>query len=215
MKKTSALLPLLAVGLLANCGTVVASAPADWIGEGGLHYAGEQPQGGQGGDLEEQRTWSQRQQANHPADGADVKESFGDWAVQCRKPGSIMQCRMGQYQEDTKTGRMVFAMEISPPDIGGAKVVIMLPFGLQVTDGIRLKLDDNLAVQNAKFATCIPIGCLVLLKLTIANLEAVRQANKFQIIPKIYGSGSPAPFSVSLRGFSAAYARLQDLQQRR
>lgn len=148
-----------------------------------------------------------------PIGTTTLKEKFDDWAVECRTHEATTKCGVGQYQKDYRTSRTIVAIIVTPPAEGFVKVVVLLPFGLAVTDGIRIRLDNEVAEQHGEFATCIPAGCLVSLILSAATIDAVEHADKIQIFSNGYESGSPLPFTISLRGFSAAFARLKNLQQ--
>lgn len=87
-----------------------------------------------------------------------LKESFGDWAVECKIAGAARTCSMGQHRRDTKTGQIVIAIAIFLTENGSTKIVILMPFGLALAQGIQLRLDNWSAEQTAQFATCIVDG---------------------------------------------------------
>ena len=141
-----------------------------------------------------------------------LKESFGDWAVECKIIGAARKCSMGQYQQDKETGRMVIAIAISPTENGSTKIMILMPLGLELAEGIRLKLDNWSTARTAQFATCISDGCLVPIAFSDASMEALMQAKTLAITATVNGSHASPAFNISLKGFAAAYARLMSLR---
>lgn len=146
--------------------------------------------------------------------GADaLRESFGDWAVECKIVGTARACSMGLFQEDAKTRKKIIAMVISPPENGSTRIMILMPFGLALADGIRLKLDNRPTDHLAQFATCIPDGCLVLIAFSNASMETLKQAKTLTITATLYGSATGPAFTISLKGLAAAHARLMGLRR--
>lgn len=145
--------------------------------------------------------------------GADaLKESYGDWAVECSIVEARKKCSVGQFQYDQQQRAVIFSIEVLPPEDGGYKIAVMMPFGLNLPDGIRLKLDDGSAEQRGSFATCLPNGCLVPLKFTDSSIEAMKVAKILKVSATAFGDRQNPTFNVSLKGFSSAIERLEDLQ---
>lgn len=141
-----------------------------------------------------------------------LKEGFGDWAVECKIVGAARRCSMGQYQQDRKTGRTVIAIAISPTENGSTKIMILMPLGLELAEGIRLKLDNWSVDHTEQFTTCISDGCLVPIAFSDATMEALKQAKTLTIAATVSSSGTSLAFNISLKGFAAAYARLMSLR---
>lgn len=89
--------------------------------------------------------------------------------------------------------------------------MLLLPLGLQMSDGVQFKLDDKLSMERAYFATCLTAGCLVPVRFSAMSIAAVEKAEKLQIVQAAYGSREPILFSISLKGFKSAYERLMAL----
>lgn len=141
-----------------------------------------------------------------------IRESYGDWAVECRILGIVRKCHMGQYQEDG-TGRKMIAMDISAPENGVARVALLMPFGLSLADGIRLQVDERDLAREGRFATCVKDGCLVPLTFSDAEISKLAGARTLTIVATIYGRGTTPAFQISLNGFAAALTRLKTLTQ--
>lgn len=146
--------------------------------------------------------------------GADaLKETYGDWGVECRIVQLTKRCSLGQFQYNEEQHTLMFSIEIFPPEDGDYAVAITMPFGLNLADGIRLKLDEQSIEQRGSFGTCLPTGCLVPVKLTSSSIEAMKTAKALMVIATAFSGGQHPSFRVSLKGFSAAIERLEDLQQ--
>jgi len=154
-----------------------------------------------------------KQVAISPNEPDSVKESFGDWSVECKAISNVRQCRLGQYQEDTKSGKTIVAIQITADENDGVSALLLLPLGLQIGKGVQFKLDDKFQTEKAGFATCVAVGCLVPVHLSPMSVEAVEHAGKLQIVQAVYGSDKPILFSISLKGFSPAYQRLKALDK--
>ncbi|WP_181168990.1 invasion associated locus B family protein [Mesorhizobium sp. B2-4-14] len=147
--------------------------------------------------------------------GADaVKETYDDWAVECRVIQNNKRCSVGQFQYDEQQRALMFSIEIFPPDNNGnCLVAVTMPFGLNLSDAVILRLDDHAFEQPQTFATCMPTGCLVPFKLTNSSIETMKKGKIMMVGGKSYGSEKDANFTVSLKGFPAAIERLRTFQQ--
>ncbi|MGK9264083.1 invasion associated locus B family protein [Sinorhizobium meliloti] len=153
-----------------------------------------------------------RKQATLP-NGADaLKETYGDWAVECTVIGIQNKCSLVPSQHDQQQRASMFSVEILIAESGENRLAVMMPFGLNLADGIRLTLDDRPAEQRGSFATCLPNGCLVPLTLPDASIEAIKKAKNLRVSATAFGGGQGPTFTVSLKGFSTAIERLKNLQ---
>ncbi len=141
-----------------------------------------------------------------------VREGFEDWAVECKIIEAARRCSMGQYHEDKKTGRTIIAIAIFPPADGLTRVLVLMPFGLSLSQGIRLKMDGQPAAQIAPFATCVADGCLVPMVFSGDSIDALKHAGTLAIAATVHGTSTEQMFEISLKGFAAAYGRLISLK---
>ena len=77
---------------------------------------------------------------------------------------------------------------------------------MKLSEGIQLDVDGN-ALSKLVFETCVPAGCigaLVLSDAQIATLEAGAEAQ----VGLVDTAGQPLSLGLSLSGFRAALARL-------
>jgi invasion protein IalB len=114
-------------------------------------------------------------------------------------------CALSQEQASTETQQRVLAIEIQPLDAGIAGTLV-LPFGLDLSAGVTLAIDDAAPLPKLPFRTCVPGGCLVSLDFAADLVTALRSAESLRIATVADG-GAPAPFSISLNGFAGALDR--------
>jgi invasion protein IalB len=159
-----------------------------------------------------QTSYSGETSATLPNGADTLKESYGDWGVECRIIRTQKKCSIGQFQYDQKQRTMMFSIEILPPEDGDYRVTVRMPFGLSLPDGVRLKLDDQAVERRGSFATCLPNGCLVPLKFSAFSIEMIKTARTMTVSGTALGGGQSVTFDVSLKGFSAAIERLRELR---
>ena len=147
-------------------------------------------------------------------DGPDaIQERYGDWGVECKSVDRAMSCSMSQIHYNPSKGLLLFSIEIFPSREGQTNIQITMPFGLELSEGIRLQLDNQPAGPKANFATCLQQGCLVGIKISNELLEMIRNAENLRIVSTAYGADEHPAINVSLSGFSAALDRLKRLNQ--
>lgn len=148
-----------------------------------------------------------------PGGASSLSETHGDWAVQCRliqvkDEASKPVCSLSQQQQDNK-GSRVLAVELQPT-ADGASGALVLPFGLQLSKGVALQIDEAKAGAAQPFSTCLPAGCLVPLNFGDAQLKALNSGKTLNLITEAL-AGDEVKLSVSLTGFSAALNRVKEL----
>lgn len=156
---------------------------------------------------------SDEEQTSTLPNGADgLKENYGDWGVECRIVEERRKCSVGQYQYNQQQRVTIFSIEILLSEDGNYSVLMVMPFGLNLSDGVLLRLDDQAADQRASFLTCLPSGCLAPLKFSPDTIETMKRAKDMRVSATAFGGGQSPTFIVSLKGFSNAIQRLKDLQ---
>lgn len=148
-----------------------------------------------------------------PGGATSINESHGDWTVACRvttkNDKDIKSCAMSQQRLNKQHQR---ALEISlvPQASGGARGVILMPFGLAVTKTVQISVGGTGLGAPLSFSTCVPLGCLVPLDLTPAEIKTMSHGTKLQI-DATAADGQALTVSASLDGFSNAFSRTVDL----
>ncbi|WP_260694721.1 invasion associated locus B family protein [Rhizobium leguminosarum] len=144
------------------------------------------------------------------ADG--IKEKYDDWGVECAVVDVGKQCAAGQFHEDPKSGLVAFAIQVYPSEELGTRVLIRMPLGLKLSDGVRLELDTQPSKQHADVATCLPDGCVVLLIMSDATIDILKAAQVLTVSATSFASGGKLTFRVSLKGFPRSLERLDELR---
>ncbi len=146
-----------------------------------------------------------------PNGASSISETYGDWTVNCAIADYQKRCGFSQEQGNSQTGQRVFAIELQPPADGQTNGLLLLPFGLKLDDGVKLKLDEQNLGQGARFSTCVPAGCLVPVSFPTVATDAMKKGEKLVITATRDGGGEPPAFTVSLAGFTAAMNRVAEL----
>jgi invasion protein IalB len=88
---------------------------------------------------------------------------------------------------------------------------ILMPFGLKLDAGAILTLDDKDLDEGLRFSTCVPQGCLLPVRFATVTVEAMKKAKTLAVASLNLTSGEVVTFKVSLGGFGAAVARINEL----
>jgi invasion protein IalB len=137
-----------------------------------------------------------------PGGATALNETFGDWTVACQVTNGAIRCAMSQTQVASQSGQRVLSLQLvaaADEDVDG---LLLAPFGLRLAEGVTLAVDEEPALLNRSFSTCIPAGCLVPLILNRETLRATAIADD---------SGNEVVFTISLSGFTGALDRLISL----
>lgn len=144
-----------------------------------------------------------------PGGASSLQESYDDWAVTCRIVEKRKLCAVSQQQVQ-ENGQRVLAIEVGKGDGQALSATLILPFGLLLDAGVRLKVDEKPEGEAERFRTCIPAGCLVSTSIDPTMRESL-SSGKILKLAATSVDGQQAPFSISLKGFAAAIARLEAL----
>lgn len=149
--------------------------------------------------------------ASLPNGASSINETYGDWTVNCAIADNQKRCGFSQQQGDSQTGQRLFGIELQSPADGQTNGALLLPFGLNLDDGVKLKLDEQNLGQGARFSTCLPAGCLVPVSFPTVATDAMKKGEKLVITATRNGGGEVPTFTVSLNGFTAALNRVTEL----
>lgn len=148
-----------------------------------------------------------------PGGASSLSETHGDWAIQCRfqqvkdkKPKP--SCSVSQQQQDNN-GARILIMELQPTD-HGAFGTLILPFGLQLSKGVALQIDEAKPGASQPFSTCLPAGCILSLNFGDTQLKALNIGKNLNLLAEAVNGGE-VKLSISLIGFSTAMNRVRDL----
>jgi invasion protein IalB len=150
---------------------------------------------------------------------ATTLATHGDWKVQCEKipegqapPGTPSeQCGMVQTTANEKQPQAqltIIIVKQKEKDKIVPAMRVMAPLGVFLPTGIALEI-DGAAVGRVPYARCTRQVCYATATASPDMFEKMRKGTAANFI--IYqGPGLGMPMKISLNGFSAAFADLQD-----
>jgi invasion protein IalB len=143
---------------------------------------------------------------------SSIQETYQDWQVGCSVHGNVKQCAMSQQQRQKANNQLVMAAQFVPgKDDGTASGAIIMPFGLLLSSGLTLQVDDKAASKPLPFRTCLPAGCLAPVSLDKATVSAARAGTTLKISAVASDTNQPVNLTISLKGFAQALDRLKTL----
>lgn len=119
---------------------------------------------------------------------------------------------MSQMRVDPKTRKRILTIELRS-DGGEAAGALIAPFGLALAKGISLRVDEKGSETPFAFSTCVPAGCVVPLDLDAGMTKSLVSGEVLTVVVTANDTQQPLSFSVSLKGFSSAWARLVELSK--
>ena len=155
--------------------------------------------------------------ANAPSSASALKEMHGDWSVTCadRVQGQAhaKACVVSQTQIDPKSHQRVVTLEIAPSitPAGETAATVLMPFGLVLDRGVALQIGDAAVGAPARFQTCLPVGCVVQLRLDAKTLTMMRNGTSIKMVGVAASDGRRMLFTLPLAGLGAAVDRAVSL----
>lgn len=134
-----------------------------------------------------------------------IMEKYGKWTFDCRRYEAGSRCSINQ-----KLGNQLGIEVLQPEANETIKALILLPFGLAVSEGVTLSIDDKPADRRIPFSTCASEGCIVPMVVSNTSMEQILQANQLKIISFDAISLERKEYSIPLEGLSRAYLRLKN-----
>jgi len=130
------------------------------------------------------------------------------WLVNCASTGTEVTCEANQRLVVQKTGQLLLAVTVRiPPQSKTGAMMLHLPHGLFLPDGISLEIDGKAGKQQA-VQTCDQKGCYAGLPIDDAYLKDL-QTGKTLTVAFRNLQKEDMRIPVSLIGFKEAYAKLQ------
>lgn len=142
-----------------------------------------------------------------PGGASSLNETYEDWRIACVTQGADKRCVLSQVQT-RQNGQRVLAIELGAPSGNTVTGTLILPFGLALDAGVSFQIDGGSAMQQLRFRTCLPAGCIVNVSFDAATLSALRASAVLEVKAMADG-GTVAPFSISLKGFGTALDRVE------
>lgn len=142
-----------------------------------------------------------------------LSETYEAWTVQCVNTGEGIQsrrmCQMFQELIQPETRQRVLLFAITKGERGGAKVTLVMPFGLLLPEGFRIEIAEH-EVLRGTYRTCLPDGCVAEIDLPHATMNKLEAGDTARVLMTA-NTGQPVRTDISLNGFAAAYQRLTEL----
>jgi len=139
---------------------------------------------------------------------AASQQPLTPWLVNCTSTGTEVACEANQRLVVQKTGQLLLAVTVRiPPQSKTGAMMLHLPHGLFLPDGISLEIDGKAGKQQA-VQTCDQKGCYAGLPIDDAYLKDL-QTGKTLTVAFRNLQKEDMRIPVSLSGFKEAYAKLQ------
>lgn len=132
--------------------------------------------------------------------GSKAPTSTEAWAIRCDEKGDGY-CEIFQRLVSKENNQRVIEFAIGYPDKEkDAQVVIILPFGILLTEGVSVKIDDT-QLGKLPVRTCTEAGCILL---TAMDKDVVNKliSAKSLTIGFADMQSKPVNLSLSLDGFA-------------
>jgi invasion protein IalB len=120
-------------------------------------------------------------------------------------------CTLSHQQFDQAKNQRLLAIELSSQTGEDASGTIALPFGLELSAGITLSVEEKPAQTKMAFKTCFAVGCLVPVNWEKTFIARLKANKTLQISAVASDTQQPVNFTISLRGFSSAISRAAEL----
>ncbi|PIV74758.1 MAG: invasion associated locus B family protein [Rhodobacteraceae bacterium CG17_big_fil_post_rev_8_21_14_2_50_65_11] len=143
-----------------------------------------------------------------------LSDTFSDWELRCivAPEGQPDPCQLFQLLTDGEGNAVAEFNVFDMPDDGQlvAGATIVTPLDTLLTGQMRLSVDDR-QPRVYPFSFCRPNGCYVRLGLTGDEVQAFRAGTEatVRIVP-LQAPDQTVPLTVSLSGFTAGFAALED-----
>jgi invasion protein IalB len=128
------------------------------------------------------------------------------WRVECAGDGKSLECRaiqqLIQVQGNTRQPIVSVAVRYAP-EIKAGQMSILLPLGLNLTEPVQIKVDNN-APERAPIQTCNNGGCLLTVTANEKLLASMRNGTDLKITVQDQ-TKKPVDLVLPLLGFGLAY----------
>ena len=159
--------------------------------------------------------WGTAAQAEDPS---AFSATYGDWRASCRvvsdTPEPSRHCTLDQSlswrdEESGVTRPLVNATLTAPGDDGHSEAVFIVPFGLLLTEGASLWVDDGEPFAHWPFYICFSEGCALRGRLDGEALKTLERGQTLTLRMQATG-GKGFRVELPLTGFAIALARLRE-----
>lgn len=142
-----------------------------------------------------------------PGGASALSETHGDWTVNCQATVTTKTCTLSHQQFNKQSGQRLLAIELASKSGEDASGTLALPFGLALSNGITLEVDDKKLDGSLQFSTCQMVGCLVPVSFDGDVMPLLKAGTTLKINAVAADTQQPVNFTISLNGFGSALAR--------
>jgi len=146
-----------------------------------------------------------------PGGASSLQETHQDWQVICVVREKARTCVVSQQQSKRDTNQRVLTVEYSQDNNNSTNGMLIMPFGLLLSAGITLQVDEKVVSKPLPFRTCLPAGCIVPLTLDKSGIEAQRLGTTLKIVAMSSDNNQPVQLAVSLKGLADALDRVREI----
>ncbi len=147
--------------------------------------------------------------------GTYIRDTIGDWSVQCVRTENpdADPCQLYQLLED-ETGNAVSEVRMFPVSGSGQAVAganVIVPLETLLTAQLTIAVDGGQAKRYA-FSFCNQVGCVARIGFTEADLASFRRGAvaRTSIVPAA-APDQRVTLDMSLSGFTAGFERIQEI----
>jgi invasion protein IalB len=141
---------------------------------------------------------------------SETRNTHQDWQSLCELREENTICQISQTLKIEKDGQVDFTVRITLTKRAGKILMeVALPLGLDLPAGIALQVDESNEI-NLPFATCVALGCAVVVETKEEFLNQLRKGTILKVAFRPFGQTQGVLLNVSLRGFTSAIQVLSD-----
>ncbi|KZC97660.1 invasion associated locus B family protein [Oceanibaculum pacificum] len=151
-------------------------------------------------------------QQRPPAQGQGAQpelttERVQDWTVRCTKT-TPQRCEMVQSVKERESNRDILMIIIGyRENERQPRALILMPLGVLLPPGLGIQV-DKAEPRGLPFRHCEPGGCLAPWNMSDSDVAALKGGTQLTVIATDQ-AGKQVGLPVSLKGFTAAYAKLK------
>ena len=129
------------------------------------------------------------------------------WMHRCSGEDNKKRCEIAQRLSAKESGQRVVEIAITRlPEKDKVRAVMVLPLGVAIQPGIRLRVDDG-KTYSAGISHCLQDGCYAYLEIPGKLLKAMKRGKAVRLAMATH-QGKQMTIPMSLMGFTASYNKL-------
>jgi len=146
-----------------------------------------------------------------PGGASSLTETHGSWQLNCVDDASILTCAISQTQIDPESRLQIISIELRPNGESGLGGALVMPFGLALSKGVAIGIDDQSPNATLGFSTCLPGGCIVTLGLDPSIITALATASVLTVTATASDTDTAIALAIDLSGFSDVVTRMNEI----